>query len=319
MYITLAINNQIMSTADNDNNKDDKPNICANCGKGEEGSVSLKACTACKLVKYCNRECQIAHRPQHKKDCKKRAAELHDQKLFKQPPPECGDCPICFLRLPSLDTGSRYMSCCGKFICSGCIHAVQSRATKKEHNICPFCRKPPLSNEETIKRYEERVEMNDPIAFLNMGGFYVNGQFGLPQNIAKALELWHRAGELGNSQAYNNIGSAYDTGDGVEVDEKKSQYYYELAAVGGCSIARYNLGCEEWNSGKMDRALKHWMIAARDGYSDSLKNINILYTNGDASKQDYAEALRAYQEYLDEIKSDHRDKAAAANDRYKYY
>ena len=68
---------------------------CANCGKGEESSGDLKACTACKLVKYCNRECQIAHRPLHKKACKKRAAELHDEALFKEhPPPE--DCPICF-------------------------------------------------------------------------------------------------------------------------------------------------------------------------------------------------------------------------------
>ena len=48
---------------------------CANCGKGEDSSIKLKACAACKLVKYCNRECQIAHRPQHKKACKKRAAE----------------------------------------------------------------------------------------------------------------------------------------------------------------------------------------------------------------------------------------------------
>ena len=38
-------------------------------------------------VKYCNRECQIAHRPQHKKECKQRAAELHEEALFKQPPP----------------------------------------------------------------------------------------------------------------------------------------------------------------------------------------------------------------------------------------
>ena len=91
-----------MSTADN--NKDDLldvPDICANCGKGEESSNGLKACTACKLVKYCNRECQIAHWPQHKKQCKKRAAELHDEKLFKQPPLEYGDCPICFQRLPT--------------------------------------------------------------------------------------------------------------------------------------------------------------------------------------------------------------------------
>ena len=38
--------------------------ICANCGEGEESSGDLKACTACKMVKYCNRDCQIAHRPQ---------------------------------------------------------------------------------------------------------------------------------------------------------------------------------------------------------------------------------------------------------------
>jgi len=60
-----------------DNNGDNNvPDICANCGKGEESANDLKACTACKMVKYCNRECQIAHRPQHKK-AKKRAAEIH--------------------------------------------------------------------------------------------------------------------------------------------------------------------------------------------------------------------------------------------------
>ena len=104
------------------------PNIklCANCGKGEENNINLKACTACKLVKYCNRDCQIAHRPQHKKACKKRAAELHDEALFKQPPSN-EDCPICMLRLPSLSSGYRYKSCCGKIICNGCIYAVAMR------------------------------------------------------------------------------------------------------------------------------------------------------------------------------------------------
>ena len=49
---------QKLSTAD----KDVVLSVCANCGKEDS---NLKACTACKLVKYCNRECQIAHRPQH--------------------------------------------------------------------------------------------------------------------------------------------------------------------------------------------------------------------------------------------------------------
>ena len=43
------------------------------------------------------------------------AAELHDEELFKQPPPD-EDCPICFLLLPSLETGYRYKTCCGKVI-----------------------------------------------------------------------------------------------------------------------------------------------------------------------------------------------------------
>ena len=50
--------------------------LCATCGKEEDEDNNLKACTACKIVKYCNRDCQIAHRTQHKKTCKKRAEEL---------------------------------------------------------------------------------------------------------------------------------------------------------------------------------------------------------------------------------------------------
>ena len=69
---------------------------CANCGvdEGEGECISLKACKSCMLVKYCNPTCQLNHWPKHKKLCKQRAAELHDEALFKEPPPK-EDCPIC--------------------------------------------------------------------------------------------------------------------------------------------------------------------------------------------------------------------------------
>ena len=89
---------------------------CAACGK--EGD-SLKSCTACHMVKYCNRECQISHRKQHKKACKKRAAELYDEKLFKEVEPD--ECPICLLPLVNGDSTETFQSCCGKVICNGCI------------------------------------------------------------------------------------------------------------------------------------------------------------------------------------------------------
>ena len=48
-----------------------------------------------------------------------RAAELHDEALFKEHPPR-DECPICFLTLPH-ESETAFKSCCGKIICNGCI------------------------------------------------------------------------------------------------------------------------------------------------------------------------------------------------------
>jgi hypothetical protein len=75
--------------------------VCAFCGIAEIDEVKLKTCTACKSLRYCSVECQKKHRPQHKRACKKRMAELRDELLFKQPESiSLGDCPICCLPLP---------------------------------------------------------------------------------------------------------------------------------------------------------------------------------------------------------------------------
>jgi len=295
---------------------------CANCGKGEEESSSLKACAACKMVKYCSRDCQIAHRPQHKKECRKRVNELHDGELFKQPPPD-EDCPICFLLLPSLKTGSMYYACCGKVVCSGCVYApvYDDQGNEVAIEKCPFCRMPaPKSDEEDRKREMKRVEMNDPLAIGKQGGYYADGKKGFPQDNKKALELWHQAGELGFALAHSCIGYAYNNGRlGVKVDKKKANHYYELAAMKGEVSARHNLGVNEARTGNIERALKHHMIAIESGEVDSLNEIKRLHTLGFATKEDYTKALQSYQAYLSEIKSDQRDEAAAADEKYRYY
>ena len=211
------------------------------------------------------------------------------------------------------------MTFCGKIICSGCIYAVQSRATKRKEDICPFCRsQAPYSDGETIKRYEKRMELNDARAMDNLGGHYFNGVYGLSRNSAKALELFHRAGELGDADAYYAIGNAYKFGDGgVEVNEKKAIHYWELAAMSGSSIARYNLGVsEKITKNNTSKALKHFIIAAQNGYYDALERIKTMYSDKEATVGDYANALESYQTYLDEIKSDQRDEAAAYKGRY---
>ena len=43
-----------------------------------------------------------------------------------------------------------------------------------------------------------------------------------------------------------------------------------------------------------------------------------MYENGDATKDDYDKAVKGYQTFIDEIKSDQRDKEAAIRDN-RYY
>ena len=67
------------------------------------------------------------------------------------------------------------------------------------------------------------MELDDAYAMVQLGYYYAEGLRGFPQDYTKALELWHRAGELGNTDAYYNIGSTYYIG--VERDMKKGKKY----------------------------------------------------------------------------------------------
>jgi hypothetical protein len=139
-------------------------NCCADCGVVAGGAVSLKACKACMNAKYCSAACQRNHWSTHKKSCKERAAEIHDEALFKVPSSAKEDCPICsrpmplnlisslslppatILSVPIYDyaTAHRelsvelnemlYYSCCGKRICKGCVHSFR----KSGNDNCPF-------------------------------------------------------------------------------------------------------------------------------------------------------------------------------------
>ena len=246
---------------------------------------------------------------------------ISDDELLKQPPPN-EDCPICLLRLPSLESGSYYYECCGKIICCGCRHApVKDNLGNAIIEMkCPYCRTPAHESiEEFDERYKKRVELGDAEAIFISGNNYRHGDNGFPQDYDKSFELFVRAGELGSAKAYCNVGYAYLNGNGVEIDEKKADHYFKLAAIGGNEVARYNLGSVEEDAGNINRALKHYMIAAEGGDDISLKVIQELYTNRHATKDDYATALRAYQAYLAEIKSPQRDAAAAARANYRYY
>jgi Zn-finger nucleic acid-binding protein len=139
---------------------------CANCGVAEVDDIKFKDCDGCDLVKYCGDGCQENHREQHSEECKKRVAELHDRKLFRQPErSHLGECPLCFLPMPLDIEKSSFYPCCSTYVCNGCVYAdLKSNGSDR----CPFCRE--LTGDgESNKRIMKRVKANDPAALRYMG------------------------------------------------------------------------------------------------------------------------------------------------------
>lgn len=158
------------------------------------------------------------------------------------------------------------------------------------------------------------------MAVYQLGVMYLNGSepLNIKKDVEKAVEMLHRAAELGSAEAYCILGLMYQAGDGVNNDEAKGRQYYEKSAMAGNVTARFTLGCDDADAGNFDRAIKHWLIAASFGDIRAVNNIENVMMEGHATKDQYAQALRGYKEYLDEVKSAQRDKAAAYSDEFKY-
>ena len=308
-----------------DRNSSSVPDIkdqCAACGKSGE-DINLKSCNACKMVKYCNRDCQIAHRSKHKKECRQRALEIQngvdniadnmkkvsisDDKLFQEPPAK-EDCSICFQPMPYVDglcgVKGTYQPCCGKLICSGCMFAtVWGKHHGNLKKCCIFCRSKDLSEEEELTRCKERMNAGHAETFYYMG----NIMYHEKGDIDKALEMWNLGANLGHAASHHSIADVYlHEYGGKKKDDKKAQYHLEHAAIGGHEMARHSLGINEFNAGNMDRAMKHFMMAARTGYDEPLKLLKDGYSWGIVSKDEYASTLRAHKASQDEMKSNGR-------------
>ncbi len=294
-------------TSAEDNLEADITSCCASCGIAENDDVKLNKCTDCDLVRYCSVECQRDDITQHLPACKKRAAELRDELIFKQPESShLGDCPICLIPLPIVAEKSTMMPCCCKVLCNGCSHANDMRLIESSaEKICPFCRNSlTMTGEERAELEKNRLKANDPVALCNEAvKQYKRGDY------RRAFAHLTKAAELGDVDAHLKLGSLYRDGLGVEKDTRKALYHLEEAAISGHPTARHNLGVYEMNYGTIERALKHWIIAARQGQDDSIKVLMNGFKNGLVEKDDLSAALRAHQAAVDATKSPQREAA----------
>ena len=352
---------------------DGQAGVCTNCGRSSDGAggfVKLKNCTACRLVKYCGVECQKAHRKQHKKACKRRAAELKDETSNRvlpltgtqvriAPMKACGacerefpeasysgeqwgrrqsirrceecvagdnqlvlmkkgrerseedECPICKLLLPLDLTHAMFQACCTKLVCNGCVLAARKRGMMRN---CPFCRTPTPDEYQFLAMVQKRVDAGDPCAMWHLGSAHEQGhyaEYGAEKDVARAVELYERAAELGIKEAHFSLGVMYDQGAGVDKDTAKAIRHYEAAAMRGHVNARFHVGCVECSAeiGNDDIALQHFLIAAKMGHVESLFNIKEIFTHGLTTRAEYAGAMHWYHRSAKEMRSPDRDEA----------
>jgi hypothetical protein len=278
---------------------------CANCGIAGVDDVTLEECDGCDHVRYCGEKCREEHREQHGEECKIRAKEIRDRQLFTQPDgTNLGECPICFLPLPIDLEKSMFWTCCSETICKGCVIAntLSNLHDDTKARSCPFCRtRSSASDNEMKKKTMKRVKANDPAALCFMGGTcYDKGDYD------GAFEYWTKAAALGDLNAHFKLGNVYMHGRGVEKDEEKALYHWEKAAIVGNPIARHNLACYEGRHGNMKRAVKHYIIAANQGYDESMKALWAYYSAGYITKEELEAALRTNKAAIDAMISPQR-------------
>lgn len=241
------------------------------------------------------------------------AAEIHEEELlFKTPPPRDA-CPICFLPMPFSDNDMEYMQCCGKDICHGCVigHFIHTAGGKKTFR-CPFCRSPPTFSDVGLQMIKNRVAKNDPESLYQLGRRYFSGQNGVQQDYEKSLEMLTKAADLGSVRAHLFLGMVYYNGRGTTKDLHKGMHHLKIAAMKGDNTARHVLGFYEMGERKdHERAYRHFIIAAKDGFKDSMRVVRLGYKKGHVTKQEFKETYRAHKQSLDEMKSEQRDKASS--------
>jgi TPR repeat protein len=127
----------------------------------------------------------------------------------------------------------------------------------------------------------KRVKVNDPIALCQMS-IWCDRE----EDYVGEFEYLTKAAGLGDVIAHFRLSCMYHNGE-VEKDIKKEVYHMEEAAIGGHPIARFNLGNHEGRNGRADRAFKHWIIAANQGFVRALEHLKENFRRGFLSKEDY--------------------------------
>ena len=215
-------------------------------------------------------------------------------------------CPVCQSVLPIEVGESMTQPCCMNLVCNGCLLSSIRYGIMN----CPLCRTAfPTSESQVHAMVQKKSDAGHPMALCFRGDQLRCGVNGAVMDVSGGIELCRQAAELGVKEAHYTLGQMYGPGGHLRLDLTRSVEHYEKAAMSGHVMARFSLGVLEYNDGRKHLALQHFLISAKMGHTDSLRNINRLLKEGIATKADYDGALQGHEAATEEMSSPTRDEA----------
>ena len=169
-------------------------------------------------------------------------------------------------------------------------------------------------DDEYVKAFdglEALADDNYVLALAYLGDMYYYGD-GVKQDYDKAMELYLKAAEEGDSYAQSAIGNMYDFGEGVEQDYLKAYEWYSKSAEQDNYLAQYYIGTLYFDGSGLeqdyDKAFEWFLKSAEQGYEYAQLMVGGCYEYGTGVEQDYSAAAEWY------LKAAEQGNAEAQND-----
>ena len=144
----------------------------------------------------------------------------------------------------------------------------------------------------------ELAEQGDVTAQYKLGTAYEDGSC-VPIDNEKAIFWYRKAAEQGDGDAQNDLGVMYLTGEGVPEDKSEAIFWLQKAAEQGVALAQNNLGIRYLNGDGIpeDKAQAAFWFrkAAEQGLAAAQFNLGVRCFKGDGVPEDKSEAESWFQ------------------------
>lgn len=155
-----------------------------------------------------------------------------------------------------------------------------------------------VNKNRAIDLYKKSAENHHPYAYYNLALIYHKGEPGIiEKDIMKAIKYYSLAAEYGIGWAMFNLGLLYSLGDGVEIDQNKAMYFFEMASNQSYPEAQVNLGIIYYNKGESYKkeASKFFKKAANQNIPEAQFNLGYMYDEGIGVKKNPQKAVNYYK------------------------